>query len=572
MSSALIEELTRKSFDIIDCFLPCTATIRGVHRYDDMLEDWSSRSCTSTGEALSALAMQLTAIPLHNLPVSSLTELILTTECIAETLHLLTFERPWDYDPLIYLLPFGSALHYMRERDYSPLKERLEAMASRLERYPQFLREARERLKPASSFHIRSAIPVAFGVKLYIQELITWIGSKAPEYSSLITNGATKSIEALLSFREYLMNSLLPEADRRRPSYYASLHQKVRKESLTLYSLEHLWELADTGLNTALNELKAHASALSGKENWSALIEKFRRIHPSIDTLEESYMQALHSSQRFTEANITDIPSGPPVRLIDTPMFFRIKYPTVSFAAAGGLENVQQTFLCLTPIVTGFSEIEELNQLAEHCRGRIDFTSIHEVFPGHHLHLLYAASHPQQIVRRYRSLMTCEGWAFYCEELAQHKGYLTPEGILFSLEAKAWRFARMWIEVGFHSGKISYIDACRTIREKLHATQEIAEAEALRCIINPGEASSYCLGKLEFDSMKQEYLRKNPTFNEKHFHEAFLKAGAVPIRLLSIVLGLRDERESSSIMASLKALIMTTCRHRNSRSLLTASS
>jgi|GEM_PF-1942616 len=572
MSSELIEELTMKSFDIIDRFLPCTATIRGVHRYDDVLEDWSDRSCASTGEALSSLAMQLTSIPLQNLPVSSLTALILTTESIAETLHLLTFERPWEYDPLVYLLPLGSAIHYMWERDYSPLKERLEVMASRLERYPQFLREARERLKPASSFHIRSAIPVAFGVKLYIQELLVWINSTAPEYASLITDGATESIEALLSFREYLMNSLLPEADMRRPSYYASLHQKVRKESLTLYSLEHLWELADTGLNNAMHELRAHASVLSGKEDWSALTEKYRRIHPSIEKLEESYMQAIHSSQRFTEANIADIPPGPPVRLIDTPMFFRIKYPTVSFAAAGGLENVQQTFLCLTPIVTGFSEIEELNQLAEHCRGRIDFTTVHEVFPGHHLHLLYAASHPQQIIRRYRSLMTCEGWAFYCEELARHKGYLTPEGILFSLEAKAWRFARMWIEVGFHSGKISYLDACRTIREKLCATQETAEAEALRCIINPGEASSYCLGKLEFDSLKQEYTLKNPALNEKHFYEAFLKAGAVPVRLLSIMLGLRNEKESSSLMASLKALIMTTNRHRNSQSLLTASS
>ncbi len=572
MSNAPIEELTSKAFDTIDRFLPCTATIRGVHRYDDLLENWSNQSCASAEEAISNIASQLTAFTSHNLPPSSVIELIITLENIAETLHLLTFERPWEYDPLTYLLPFGSALHYMRERDYSPFRERMEAMASRLERFPQFLRDAQERLKPSSSFHVRSAIPVAFGLKLYIQELIIWLGSKAPEYSSIINPGAIKSIEALMSFREYLMNSLLPEAERRKPSYYASLHHKVRKESLTLYSLEHLWELAETGLNGAMHELETHASTLSGKESWPALIEKLRRIHPTLDTLKESYMQALLSSQHFTETKVTDIPSGPPVRLIDTPIFFRIKYPTVSFAAAGGLESVQQTFLCLTPIVTGFSEIEELNQLAEHCLGRIEFTAVHEAFPGHHLHLLYATSHPQEIVRRSRSLMTCEGWAFYCEEMAQQKGYLSPEGILFSLEAKAWRFARMWIEVGFHSGKISYNDACKTIKERLYATQEIAEAEALRCIINPGEASAYCLGKLEFDSLKKEYLRINPTLDEKQFHEAFLKAGAVPIRLLAIMLGLRDERESSSLLASLRALITTTQRHRGSRSLLATSS
>jgi len=572
MCSAPIADISRNAFDIIDRFMPCAATTRGVHRYDDLLEDWSAGSCAAVEEELSAAAGRLAAFTTQNLELSSAAELILTLENIAETMHLLAFERPWEYDPLTCLLPFGSAMHYMRERDYAPVSERIEAMASRLERYPQFLREAQERLKPSSSFHIRSAIPVAFGVKLYIQELISWIASTAPEYSSMLTQGAVKAIEALISFREYLMSSLLPEAERRKPSYYASLHHKVRKESLTLYSLEHLWDMAETGLNGALNELKTHAADISARESWTDLIEKYRRNHPSIDSLKVSYMQALESSRRFAEANVTDIPPSPPVRLIDTPIFFRIKYPTVSFAAAGGLEKVQQTFLCLTPIVTGFSEIEELNQLSEHCFGRIEFTAIHEAFPGHHLHLLCAASHPREIIRRSRSLMTCEGWAFYCEETARQKGCLSPEGVLFSLEAKAWRFARMWIEAGFHSGKISYGDACRTIMEKLCATQEIAEAEALRCIINPGEASAYCLGKLEFDLLKQEYLKKNPAAGEKQFHEAFLKAGAVPIRLLTIMLGLRDERERTSLMASLKALITTTQRHRGGRNLLATSS
>ncbi len=412
-------------FSTIDSFFPCQATVDGNHAFDGCLESFGTRRCMEMGDTLRSLFSSLSQCGLSGMPLQNKMEKILAALRIKESLFCLETERSWERDPLFYLIPFGSAIFYMVEQDYAPLEERARHILERLRLLPRLLQESQDCLRPHSLPLVRSSIPVAYGVRVYLEETVARLCSLLPSMAGELEDAGRLALASLVYYREYLMKDLLARSASSVASPRFSLSEKITRHCLQPYSAGDLWNIAGEELATAEHTIAGQARAMAGHSRWQELLHAIMSEHPGIEALQRNYLDSIARARQFTLDYIADIPEGERVSLKDTPLFLRIHYPTVSYAASGGLETAQNTFFCITPIVTGHSEESESAQLREHAAGRIHFIPLHELYPGHHLHFVYASMNPSHAIQRTRSPVTCEGWALYGEHVAKELSYLT---------------------------------------------------------------------------------------------------------------------------------------------------
>lgn len=548
----------RRSLDIVteaflaaDSMLPSQATTAGLHEFDSMLESFDGESRREMGERLEDIQAGLSGYPFASLSTSEKIDLILAQMRVSEMKRFLEVERGWKSDPLSYLIPVASGISYLKERDFAPSEERAQCILERLLRYPELLEEARENLSPREQASLYYAIPVAYGVRVYLEETINHFANVTPKLADRLEKAGECALSALSRFRELLKDELLPNTPESAP--LKPQLRSIEEDYLVLKSPEELWEISLEELERAEKSLKSLAAEMWGSRDWRSLILQKKNAHPTLETIRNTYRDSIANAREFASKVITGFIDDGIVRISDTPIFLRIRYPTVSYAAAGGLEKIQETFFWITPIITECTEAQVLEQLREHCYGRIWFIPIHEVYPGHHLQFVCASRNSSKAVRRTRSRITCEGWALYCEELARDLGYLRGDAALFSLEADIWRAARMWVSVGMGSERISRQEAYEMLREKLGAPAEVAKSEVTSSILSSREATGYILGKREIRTLKELYQEKHPGVSVQEFNGHCLGSGCIPPALLAFSMGLRNEGELDSLWETIQA-------------------
>jgi uncharacterized protein (DUF885 family) len=169
-------------------------------------------------------------------------------------------------------------------------------------------------------------------------------------------------------------------------------------------------------------------------------------------------------------------------------------------------------------------------------------TLYHEGMPGHHLQVGLA----QEItgLPRYRAQMFFsgygEGWALYAEQLADEMGVYEndPLGRLGYLKDQAFRAGRLVIDTGMHAKKWTREKAVSYMMDLIGDSQTGMTREVDRYCTWPGQACSYKIGHAVWTRLRAEAKAKlGDKFDIKEFHHAGLAAGAMPLDVLSRVIG-----------------------------------
>jgi uncharacterized protein (DUF885 family) len=170
-------------------------------------------------------------------------------------------------------------------------------------------------------------------------------------------------------------------------------------------------------------------------------------------------------------------------------------------------------------------------------RFEVEAVSFHEGVPGHHLQLAIAAELDDLPEFRKRTIVGsyAEGWGLYTERLADEMGlYSTPLDRLGMLSADSMRACRMVVDSGLHSLGWSRQQAVDYMVGNSPMTRGHVAAEIDRYIINPGQATSYMVGRLEIQRIRREAeARQGERFDIKAFHHAVLGSGAMPLGILA---------------------------------------
>jgi len=198
-------------------------------------------------------------------------------------------------------------------------------------------------------------------------------------------------------------------------------------------------------------------------------------------------------------------------------------------------------------------------------RSSVATTAIHEGFPGHDWEYKYMTQHKAEITdirwltpgavedsfSMWEDSMSSEGWALYSEELMAEAspgrpyGFYEPGEYLYMLQAQLMRAVRVRVDVGIHTGRMSFDEAVDYFAAHVdffpdaragQARDPVAKAafdNANRAIYRyskwPTQAITYNLGKHNIQDLRAATeQQQGKAFNLKAFHEKFMGMGTIP--------------------------------------------
>ena len=276
------------------------------------------------------------------------------------------------------------------------------------------------------------------------------------------------------------------------------------------------------------------------------------------------------------DQKLFDVPATYRLDVVPTPPVLRAAidaayYPAPTFKAAG----VGRFYL--TPTGNDPAALRENN------RASVADTAVHEGFPGHDWHFKYMTAHAAEISNirwftpgavedsssMWEDSLSTEGWALYSEELMSEPapgrphGFYDPAEHLYELQGQLLRAVRIVVDVGVHTGRMSYDQAVDVFNANIdfvpdarararagdaaaRAVFERAEKAIYRYSKWPTQAITYNLGKAAIIELREAYrAARGPGYPAKEFHEHYMRLGPVPPPLMREEL-LRQARTAAS--------------------------
>jgi uncharacterized protein (DUF885 family) len=254
-----------------------------------------------------------------------------------------------------------------------------------------------------------------------------------------------------------------------------------------------------------------------------------------------------------------DIPKDYELELVPTPPVLRSTIDAAYYPAPP-LKRAGVGRFYLTPTGNDPAALRQNN------RASIADTAIHEGFPGHDWEYRYMTEHADAISNirwltpgavedsssMWADSMAMEGWGLYSEELMSEAGPDRPYGFytageyLYELQGQLLRAVRVRVDVGMHTGRMSYDEAINYFTEHVsfypRACERATQDPAARAICDsanraiyryskwPTQAITYNLGKNAIVELREAYrAKKGASYSAKEFHERLMRMGSIPV-------------------------------------------
>ena len=163
--------------------------------------------------------------------------------------------------------------------------------------------------------------------------------------------------------------------------------------------------------------------------------------------------------------------------------------------------------------------------------------TLHESDPGHSWQMSLAGEQDGLPDFRRETYISAfgEGWALYTELLGEEMGiYETPYEVFGMLSYQMWRAARLVVDTGVHSKGWTREQAIQFMLENTALAEHEVTTEVDRYISWPGQALSYYLGEMAIVEARAKAEKAlGDKFNIRHFHDAVLQLGSVPLPVLT---------------------------------------
>ena len=404
---------------------PSNATYLGIHKYDDLIQDYSAAAVTADVEAIKSFRAKLNAVDADALSLDAQLDL----EKINRTLDgvLLRDEviRSWAKDPDLYSSGITNAAYVMISRTFAPPEQRLKSLIARLKLMPNALAEARKNLDNPPRVYTEIAIEQLDGNRDFFAKDVPAAFAEVRE-PTLVAEFKTANdavIAALEDYKTWLERDLLNRSNGSF-AYGADTYQKVLA--------------ADEMITTPLPDLLSIAEA-DLKRNQQAFTEAAGKIDPTKPPIEvladvakdyppPSELLAVTQSnldglaQFVRDKKMIDLPPAPAARVAETPPFLRAT-TSASMDTPGPFETVAtEAYFYMTLPDPTWPKEEQDDFMSQWYRPTISNVSVHEVWPGHYVQFLYAKDYPSDVRKVFATASNFEGWAHYCEQMMLDEG------------------------------------------------------------------------------------------------------------------------------------------------------
>lgn len=517
---------------------PVAATALGVHDWDDTLGSLMPESLEDLAREFASCRRELQSeIEPTLLSPDEYTDYRLAMSLASSSIIRLECLREWEHDPSVYPARAMWGLHVLLIDDITPAEERARHMVSRLREAPEMLILARRNLRDASKLLTRIGMESAERSIGFLRQTIPTLAEGLPSLASDLLEASEHCADALRAYREWLENDLLPRAHKELAIGADLYEQLVFAEHQLTYSPEDIVRLGQGALISAQDSLEDTAQLVDPAATWQELIHRLRREHPSAEELLPVYRQAVSQASEFVRVGgLVTFPEADRLDLLPTPEFQRSTFPHAAYMPPPPFAGSERHgHFWVTPIDPSAAEEDREQRLEGHTIHSIPITALHQSYPGHHLQFSISNEIGNAMRKQSVSHLFAEGWALYCEEMMYEQGFCTdPRVRLFQIKDSLRHACRVLVDVGLHTGEMTFHGAVGLLVETARLDEAAAVAEVRRHACQPGRAMTHMIGKLLVLSIREEQKRRlGSRFDLREFHDQLLSYGTIPTSLIA---------------------------------------
>ncbi|HLI84752.1 MAG TPA: DUF885 domain-containing protein [Bryobacteraceae bacterium] len=518
-------------------FDPVQATSAGFHQpYDSVLPSYSRSEIAAQTAALHQWEKTVEDFDPRGLSpwVTSDRELVLSS--IRSELLTLESIRDWEKNPDRYSSGVTSAVFTIMSRNYAPAADRLRSVIARERLIPRVFQSARENLKNPPQIYTEIAIEQLPGLVSFFEKDVPEAFREVKDARLLneFQQANAAAIASLRSYGDWMKSELLARSHGDFRIGAENYRKKLLYDEMVDVPLDRLLEIGYADLHRNQAEFRKVAAQIDSKRTPRQILADLERDHPPADKLLQSFRDVLSGIREFVIAHhIVTIPSTVPPIIEESPPFMRA-LTTASMDIPGPYEKDKEAFFNVTlpdprwPAQKKEEYLEGLN------RGTIISTAVHEAYPGHYVQFLWLPSVPTKTRKLIGANSDVEGWAHYCEQMMLDEGYGNGDLKLRlgQLQDALLRDARYIVGIRMHTQNMTLEQGIDFFVKEGYQTRPMAEKEAKRGTSDPTYLV-YTLGKLEILKLRDDYKRlKGAQFSLQSFHDAFLKQGMPPVKIV----------------------------------------
>ena len=515
---------------------PEMATEEGDHHYDNRLSDLSRAAIEKRIGATKTWKREFEALRPDGLAASNEAD----REWLIAQLdgRLLDDEvmRGYERSPEEYL-PIG-ALHSLIKRNFAPLETRMRSVTAREAAALHNLVVARVNLKPERTAKVTIDIMLSQmpGMIGFLKKDLTeaFIDTPAGPDKAAFVKANGKLVAAVQDYAKWLKNDFLPHATGDYAIGADAYKRMLADQEMVDIPLEDLEAVGEDELLRLQADFQKTARRIDPNRSPAEVAGALNREHPTTEQLLSTVSAGLAELREYVVAHhLASIPSEVPPLVRETPPAMR----ATSFASMdtpGPFEKSTEAYFYVTLPDPTWPESQREQLLEFFSPPLISDTSVHEVYPGHYVQFLNNRLNPDKVRAIYASGANAEGWALYCEQMMLDEGLHNgdPKYRLAQLQMAMMRACRYLVGIRMHTKRMTVKTAEEFFETNAYMTPHNAEVESFRGTEDPGYLR-YQLGKLMILRLREDVRKKQGAqFDLGKFHDAFLREGAVPVRLI----------------------------------------
>jgi uncharacterized protein (DUF885 family) len=513
------DTLVQEVFSSLMEFRPDLATFLGLHEYDTKMPAGTREAHLSFIASVSQYLQQFEDI--HEEDLSP--EKRIDRKLMISTLKFHLFQedriRRWEKDPDVTEVTL-SAIVPLFTREFAPFEERLHSIVIRLNKYPQFIKEFKTRIKAPVSLWVDTTKEACQMLPFFFQ-IISQAALQEGVDTTELEEAAAKTKDAVTEYVNWL-TTVPCEGE---PILGRELFEgllKVRELGLTA---EEILKIGEGYLQKEKKRLMELASILDSSRPAEEVRKQVLNEHlPTFkDTLKEYEKAILRARETVLEKEFASIPTNERLVVMETPPFMRHIIPVAAYVSPARFEKDQMGIYFVTPV--------EGDSLKEHSYASIMNTSVHEGYPGHHLQLTWANQNHSLARALSRPPEFIEGWAHYCEEKMRDYGMTDVKLQMVQTLGIIFRAVRIIIDVKLHCGDMTIDEGISFLESEAGKEHYAAVAEVKRYTRTPTYPLSYLIGKhllMQLQKDVKNHLKEK--YSEKQFHDTLLQGGSMPFK------------------------------------------
>lgn len=526
---------------------PLDATFNNYPRYGDRLDDNSAAGRRAKALEYNSMLKRLDSIDASKLAANER----LSAEVMRWQLSAsLEAEKHKNYQWLVDHMDGPQALIANIVEQAQPMRSSVdaEALLRRMQGLPLYFRNEIEGLREgAKEKRVSARVPVEKAIT-QIEDILKTPADQSPYASAAkkLPDGIRERYTPLImasveqnaygaerEYLKFLKEEYLPKTRREKiglgdlPGGKADYRFAIKQQTTVDKTPEELHKIGLEELAGIHREMKAIAAKMGRSEDVTSFLAAVRKD-------KNNYFKTREELLRASEAFIGRAREKLPRYFGILPKADVVVKPVEDFRE----KNSGAAEYYPAPDDLSRPGIYYVNTYRPETRATFDVasTAAHEALPGHHLQITIATEQRGLPTFQRHTDFTAyvEGWALYCERLADEMGlYTTDMDRLGMLSNQALRASRLVVDTGIHAMSWSRQQAIDFMLQNTPLSKEEIATEVDRYTVWPGQALAYKVGQREITALRREQEKRlGAAFDIKAFHDAVLKNGPLPLPVL----------------------------------------